>query len=413
MNPRAILRHSDFARLTAVFTIFVGLFAPARATQPVTVLHSFSNSDGNEPTYLLLAPDETLYGVTFVGGGDGAGSGVLYKIDAQNNFSILHVFQDWPVGDGSLPNRLLLAPDKSIYGLTASGGPKADGTVYRVDAAGKYAVLHSFDEFKDGGGPNFLILAKDGNFYGTASTGGVPQKSCQNHEAHGTFFRMTPAGKVTRLHTFCQEIDGAIPNSVTEGADGFLYGTCKEDGPNGQSLGAGTFWRASYSGKVKRLHVFGPKTLNGDEPTEPNGVLQAPDGFFYGTANSGGLEDEGAIFRANASGKIKVLHSFDAYGRTGNDPETNFFLAENGFFYGTTAQGGLPIDDPEREGTVYRVDVKGHVELLHTFSVQDGATPVAPPVRDPVSGTIYATAIRGGDSFDGTVVRFKEKLPSR
>src|SRR3954454_300514 len=202
MNPRAILRHSDFARLTAVFTIFVGLFAPARATQPVTVLHSFSNSDGNEPTYLILAPDEKLYGVTFVGSGDGAGSGVLYKIDAQNNFSILHVFQDWPVGDGSLPNRLLLAPDKSIYGLTASGGPKADGTVYRVDAAGKYAVLHSFDEFKDGGGPNFLILAKDGNFYGTASTGGVPQKSCQNHEAHGTFFRMTPAGKVTRLHTF-------------------------------------------------------------------------------------------------------------------------------------------------------------------------------------------------------------------
>ncbi len=393
------------AQLTACLlaSLSPGFGVTPASSQAATVLHSFSSSDGIEPTFLLLAPHKTLYGVAFTGGVNN--NGTLFKIDAQKNFSIVHAFEDWPTGDGSLPNRLLPAPDGSIYGLTASGGTHSDGTVYRLDTAGHYTVLHSFDEFKDGGGPNFLMLAKDGNFYGTSSNGGVPQTRCQNHEAHGTLFRMTPDGNVTRLHTFCEEIDGAIPNSVTEGSDGFLYGTCKEDGPNGQSLGAGTFWRASYSGKAKLLHVF----KQFPEPAEPNGVLQAPDGFFYGTSNGGGSGNEGTIFRASGSGRIRVLHAFDVQGLTGNDPETNFFLAEDGFFYGTTAKGGLPYDDPERSGTVYRADRKGHVDVLHTFSQQDGMTPVAPPARDPETGTLYASAISGGDNFDGTVVKIRGK----
>jgi len=81
----------------------------ASADQAAAVLHSFSS---------------------------GVANGVLYKIDAQKNFSILHIFQDWQNGDGSLPNRLLVAADRSILGLTASGGTHADGTVYRVELRG-------------------------------------------------------------------------------------------------------------------------------------------------------------------------------------------------------------------------------------------------------------------------------------
>lgn len=383
----------------------IGCLASIASAAPAVVLHEFHNGDGNEPTFLLLAPDKSLYGVTVLGGGipDETGRGVLYKINPQGNFSIVHTFADSP--DGAIPGRMIFGPDGSIYGLTASGGKKSGGTVYRVDTAGNYKIIHNFDSTKDGAGPNFLLLGKDGNFYGTASTGGVPQPDCQLNESHGTLFRMTPEGKVTRLHTFCEEIDGSVPNSVTEGADGFLYGTAKEDGPNGQNLGAGTFWRATYSGKLRLLHVF----TQYPEPAEPNGVLQAPDGFFYGTSNGGGIDLEGTIFRANASGKIKVLHEFRHTGLTGNDPESNFFLADDGFFYGTTAKGGRPFEDPEREGTVYRADTKGHVKLLHTFSTQDGMTPAAPPVRDAETGDLYATAIRGGADFDGTTVRIPAK----
>ena len=378
--------------LTCSFAI--GLAFVVMPAQATTILHSFIASEGVEPTFVLLMPHKTLYGVTFAGGINN--NGTLYKIDAEGNFSIVHAFLDAP--DGDIPNRLLKAPDGSILGLTASGGSYYGGTVYRVGAHDRYKTLHNFNQLKDGAGPNFLIAASDGNFYGTASIGGVLQKACPNQEANGTLFRMTPDGRVTRLHTFCESIDGSIPNSVVEGSDGSLYGTCKQDGP-----GLGTLWRASFTGKVTVLHRFS----GGGGPAQPNGVLEAPDGFLYGVSNGGGNQSEGTIFRATTQGALKVLHSFDAEGSTGNDPETNFVLADDGFFYGSTAKGGLPVDDPERSGTVYRADTSGHVKVLHTFSQQDGMTAVAPPVRDPKTGVLYATAISGGNDFNGTVVKIE------
>ncbi|MBV9570303.1 MAG: hypothetical protein JO056_03590 [Alphaproteobacteria bacterium] len=393
------------AATASLFMLSAEGAANSVSAKDAVVLHNFNNTDGNEPTFVLLTADKTLYGVTVLGGGvpDATGRGVLYKIDPQGNFSILHAFADTP--DGSIPGRLVQGPNGKIYGVTGSGGRHSGGTVYTIDSSDHYKIIHNFDFSKDGAGPNFLLLGKDGNFYGTASIGGIPQAGCHLSESHGTLFRMTPDGKVTRLHTFCEEIDGSGPDSVTEAADGFLYGTCKQDGPNGQNLGAGTFWRASYSGKLKLLHVF----TQYPEPAAPNGVLQAPDGFFYGTSNGGGTDLEGTIFSANGNGKITVLHDFRNDGLTGNDPESNFILAEDGFFYGTTAKGGLPFDDPHREGTVYRADTKGNVKLLHTFLVSDGMTPAAPPARDPETGDLYATAIRGGNQSDGTTVKIPGK----
>jgi hypothetical protein len=57
---------------------------------------------------------------------------------------------------------------------------------------------------------------------------------------------------------------------------------------------------------------------------------------------------------------------------------------------------------------VYRANTKGDVWVLHTFSVQDGMFPMAPPVRDAVSKTIYATATTGGANFNGVTGSFNE-----
>src|SRR4029453_11062535 len=59
--------------------------------------------------------------------------------------------------------------------------------------------------------PNSLIQYPDGNFYGTSGFG-----------AGSTFFRMTPAGAVTVLHTFTEAEGGG---RLTLGADGSFYGT--------------------------------------------------------------------------------------------------------------------------------------------------------------------------------------------
>src|SRR5579863_9338622 len=59
----------------------------------------------------------------------------------------------------------------------------------------------------DGGDPyTALVQGTDGNFYGATSTGGA--------SAGGTVFKVTPAGKITTLYSFCSQsncADGANP----------------------------------------------------------------------------------------------------------------------------------------------------------------------------------------------------------
>ncbi len=395
-----------FRRVSTVVALSLFAFAapavPALAADGFTVLHSFNRADGDEPGALVRKSDGTLYGTTLLGGdGQNTGLGVLYRIAPDGSFSIVHTFTDTP--DGSLPIRLFKMPGEVVYGTTGGGGTGAGGVVFKLDKHDRYSIVHAFD-LTEGIGPNWLVPAADGSFYGTASDLG-PSEACPLNHANGTLFRMTKNGDVTVLHAFCENIDGSRPNSVVIADDGRLYGTCAQDGPldGDNSNGGGTFWRARLNGKVKRLFTFGPKTLNGDEAVAPTGIVQAPNGLFYGAANSGGAASNGAIFRATAKGRVKTIHSFSAQEGDGGDPEANFILAGDGFFYGTASKGGVPIDDPHRSGVIYRADIQGRVQVLHTFTIQDGMTPAAPPVRDDATGNIYATAIRGGANQDGIV----------
>ena len=382
--------------LLTLFAVFLlPLPAVAQAGQ-LRILHSFQETDGDEPTWLLQASDGTLYGVTFRGGSPGLGNGVLYKVDRAGTFTVIHTFTDTP--DGSIPSRLIQASDGSIYGLAASGGSHSAGTIYRIDSAGTYSILHSFNGTSEGDGPTFLMQATDGFFYGTTSFGGT-SAGCVNNHVNGTLFRMDSAGSITPLHTFCESLDGSLPNSIFEAADGFFYGTCKEDGPFQLGSGNGTFWKSDTSGNVTLLHVFGPTRLYGAQPTQPNGVVQAADGFFYGASNGGGGFSSGAVFKADSQGNVTTLHSFNNYGSDGSDPETNFSLGRDGFFYGTAKQGGLPIDS-NRTGVVYRADTSGHVWVLHTFTGDDGAGPASTPILGLPGKTIYVTA-----TFEGAFGR--------
>ncbi len=381
--------------------LIVALLSCWTTVADAKILHSFSGPDGNEPTSLLKTEDGTLWGVTFLGGSAGVGDGVLYTIDRAGTFTIVHTFTNTP--DGSEPGRLIRGSDGSIYGLTGFGGANSSGTVYRVDLAGNYSIVHSFNGTTEGANPNFLMQASNGFFYGTTSTNGTAPASCANHAAKGTLFRMDVAGNVTPLHTFCESIDGSVPNSVLEAQDGFLYGTCAEDGPlNPQALGLGTLWKSTKAGKVTLLHVFGPTMANGAQPNEPNGIIQAADGFFYGTAHGGSMT-QGAIFRADTAGNVTTIHSFNTYGSDGIDPDSDLFLGQDGFFFGTARQGGLPINS-FTAGVVYRADNAGHVWVLHTFKGSDGSNPVAKPVLGPSGKIVYATAIFRGPLEHGVTI---------
>jgi uncharacterized repeat protein (TIGR03803 family) len=195
----------------------------------ITVLHSFSGPDGNEP-FGDLAQDATgnLYGVTIFGGNSAGpclplgGCGVIYKIDTMGNFSLLHVFSG---PDGSTPSAgVTLDSAGNLYGTASRGGQGVDsgaGVIFKIDAAGNETTLYAFAGGPDGAYPlGPVVLDGAGNLYGTANSGGDAPWPFGD----GVVFMLDVTGKETVLHTFSGP-DGEPIGTLARDSAGHLYGT--------------------------------------------------------------------------------------------------------------------------------------------------------------------------------------------
>jgi uncharacterized repeat protein (TIGR03803 family) len=119
---------------------------------------------------------------------------VVYKLDTAGNFTLLYTFTGGT--DGQYPGTLVLDSQGNLYGVALGGGTGTGcyyggcGTVFKLDTAGNFTVLHSFTG-ADGQLPISVILAADGNLYGT-TLGGGKGTSCSYYHGCGTVFRLTP-----------------------------------------------------------------------------------------------------------------------------------------------------------------------------------------------------------------------------
>jgi uncharacterized repeat protein (TIGR03803 family) len=190
-------------------------------------------------------------------------------------------------------------------------------------AAVRLATLHSFTG-SEGAKPVGLLQGSDGNFYGTTELGGA---AGTNDEGKGTIFKMLADGTITALHSFAGDDDGGWPEAgLVQGPDGTLYGTTT----GGGLLGWGTMFAITPAGQYSSLTPFGAGA-----PTSL--LIPGPDGNFCSTALFGGEYEQGTLFSVTPQGSVNVLFSFD--GTNGFDPNA-LVRASDGNFYGTTAWGG-------------------------------------------------------------------------
>jgi len=365
-----------------------------------TVLHSFTGVDGGSPNSLIQTPDGFFYGSAANGGDVNScpsdGCGVLFKSDSAGHITVLHTFH---ATDGYFPTGLVRGSDGNFYGTTASGGQPSGGgggTFFRMDAAGNVTVLYAFvGGFAccDGAGPSGPpIQASDGNFYGTTGAGGA-FRDADHPGGFGTVYQFNPVtSQLTILHSFnLPDNNGIFPNNpLIQGSDGLLYGTTTE-GAGAFHTGGGTAFRVDTSGNLSRLAVI---TLM--EPV--SSLIQSKDGFFYGVGQS---TAGGSVYRLDANGKLTFINRFD--GVDGFNPHFGLMQATDGFIYGTTSEGGL-LDF--QGGDLFRMSAFGSLRVMHSFVTTggDGFSPSSMLIQG-VDGALYGVNGGGGTGGRGTLFR--------
>jgi uncharacterized repeat protein (TIGR03803 family) len=277
-------------------------------------------------------------------------------------------------------------------------------------SAQTFTTLHSFD-YTDGAFPVApLVQATNGNLYGTTESGANP---CGGFSLGcGTVFEITPSGKLTTLYSFCPQsgcADGSNPYAgLIQATNGYLYGTTFFGG----AYGVGTVFKVTPKGKLTTLYNFPA----GSDAANPEGALvQATDGDFYGTSSDGGADDCyegsacGTVFKITPKGKATTLFGFPE-GTDGAVPVAGLIQANDGNFYGTASLGGAndSCDYGFGCGTVFKITSKGNLTVLYNFCSQtnctDGANPVASLVQS-TDGDFYGMAPAGGANGYGTVFK--------
>jgi len=181
-----------------------------------TVLYSFCSAPGcadgeNPQAGLIQDAAGNLYGTTVAGGNSDSGClpgsqsgtcGTVFKVDTTGQETVLYSFCPAAgCADGASPvSALVQDAAGDLFGTTQFGGTTlpgfayGGGTVFALDNAGHYSVLHSFCSSSaycaDGSRPEAgLVQDVAGNLYGTTQDGGATPGA-----GVGTVFKLAVPG---------------------------------------------------------------------------------------------------------------------------------------------------------------------------------------------------------------------------
>jgi uncharacterized repeat protein (TIGR03803 family) len=195
------------------------------------------------------------------------------------------------------------------------------------------------------------------------------------------------------LHTFGAGFDGTTPfASLVQARNGFLYGTAL----NGGVVGAGTIFRVNTNGSVTSIYAFS----GGDDGAGPFAGLvqgQGTDANLYGVASSGGANAVGTLFKLAPNNTVSTLYAFTG-GDDGSGPEGTLVFGRDGNLYGTASTGGS-----YNAGSIFVSDTSGNLSSIYSFTgADDGAFPLSGLTLGS-DGNFYGTTYQGGIFDYGTV----------
>ena len=358
----------------------------------LTSLHSFNGADGENPGFgLIQGSDGKFYGTATT---------TIFSIVPGGTPVIL-------ASVSGLSSGLAQGTDGNFYGTTGGtdGGTVSCsgncGTVFKITPSGTLTTVYTFNG-TNGYTPNSVVQGTDGNFYGTTEFGGSDNCGYGQPLSCSTLFKLTPSGTLTTLYSFCEQAgcpDGNSPSVLVQGTDGNFYGTSTAP----LDKGADTVFKITPAGTLTTLYTF-CEQAGCPDGSAPGGLVQGTDGNFYGTTRLGGSGSGpncvgcGTIFKMTPQGTLITLYSFDE--TDGNGPD-GLAITTNGTIFGTTGNGGASND-----GTVFSLSLGIGGTTASTTSLNLSPASVTVGSAGPVVMTATVAPASGSGTPTGVVAFF-------
>ncbi|HEV2468785.1 MAG TPA: choice-of-anchor tandem repeat GloVer-containing protein [Candidatus Sulfotelmatobacter sp.] len=186
-------------------------------------------TDGYSPFYRpTVKSNGVIYGITEYGGDSSCsagGCGVVFELDTSGNETVLHAFTGGT--DGASPSSNL-AQDSAgnLYGTTGFGGTGKSGVMFKLDSSNNYSIFYNFcsqTNCADGADPGGYLHISSGNIFG------INQGNGQQPEPYGDIFKITTSGAESVLFTAAGP--AKLGSGLVTDKSGNLYGTTWDGGP--------------------------------------------------------------------------------------------------------------------------------------------------------------------------------------
>lgn len=347
------------------------------------------NTGFNPKGSLFQASDGMLYGMTYDGGLNSAGT--LFQYNTSTDTYLKKMDFDPQTNGGNPYGSVMQASDGKLYGMNYNGGPYGSILFQYDPALSIFTKKIDFGAVYNGGYPvGSLLLASNGKLYGLAPNGGVNNKGILFEYDRNTHVLSTK-------FDFTATILGSNPSGyLMEASDGKIYGTTKEGGVN--SMGVLFQYDPNSNLYAKKFDFDG--SANGSGASVNGPLLQASDGKLYGMTGSGGSFNFGTLFQYDITSN-SFIKKIDFSYSNGSQPFGSLMQASNGKLYGMTYIGGINY-----KGVLFEYDILTSVlAKKFDFSLSDGYNPWGSLI-ETTPGTLHGMVQQGGDFDFGVIFKF-------